>query len=323
MTLSHRQRNILVGRIKDAFEGLFRDELKLDLVSGPLFLSTETGLNDELNGIERPVSFETKDGQHLEIVQSLAKWKRRALYNMEYPRGEGLVTRMKAVRRDEDLDATHSFYVVQWDWEKVIQASDRSKSFLVSVASQIYGCLLKTRDAIAPMYTSMMGKEPLQMAPNLFFITTQELHDTYPSLTPKEREREICKEYGAVFLMKIGGTLADGSMHDGRASDYDDWNLNGDILVWNPVLDNCLELSSMGIRVDAASLKAQMMARGEDKRFEYHQAILADTYPLTIGGGIGQDRVTMYLAQLPHVGQVQVSSWGTCVSEEETKEFFT
>lgn len=295
--------------IKDYFERKLGEKLNLTRVSAPLFLKPGTGINDNLNGVEKAVSFQmTKYGQELEIVQSLAKWKRMALKWYDFSFDEGLYTDMNAIRPDEEVDAIHSIYVDQWDWEKVIKKEDRTYSFLESVVESIYEAFKETEMLINKTYPERLFEK---LPEKITFISTQELEDKYPEKTPKEREYLAAKEYGAVFLHKIGGALKSGLRHDGRSPDYDDWELNGDIIVWNPALEDSLELSSMGIRVDETALEKQLkILNAEDrKELEYHKALLKGELPYTIGGGIGQSRICMFFLQAKHIGQVQSSYW--------------
>ena len=297
-----------IALVKDKFASELCDSLDLSRVSAPLFVKQGSGLNDDLNGVERPVSFDILEtGEIAEVVHSLAKWKRMALLKYGFSRHTGLYTDMNAIRRDEECDNIHSIYVDQWDWEKIISAEDRTEEYLKATVRSIYGAILRTAKAVSEKYPVIENYLPKQIT----FITTQELEDKYPELTSKERENIAAKEYGAVFIMKIGGKLKSGKKHDGRAPDYDDWSLNGDILVYNKVLDNGLELSSMGIRVDREALLRQLKAENAEDRvkFEFHKLLLEGALPLTIGGGIGQSRLCMYLLQKAHVGEVQVSIW--------------
>lgn len=299
---------LAIKLVKDNFENYLSKALKLTRVSAPLFVIPESGLNDNLNGYERPVSFDIKDiGKNVEIVHSLAKWKRNALKKYDFKEGFGLYTDMNAIRRDEDLDALHSCYVDQWDWEKIITAKNRTFSYLKSTVRKIYGCFKKTAQLVNKHYPKLNVKLP----DDITFITTTELEKMYPDLTRKERENAICKKYGAVFLMQIGWPLKDGKSHDGRAADYDDWKLNGDILLYYDVLDIALELSSMGIRVDKKSLVKQLKQKDEEYKLTnpYCQGILNDELPLTIGGGIGQSRICMFFLKKAHIGEVQASAW--------------
>ena len=306
--LDIRQTEVAIKKVKDFFERDLAIGLNLTRVSAPLFVSPESGLNDNLNGVERPVDFDTADSQDLEIVHSLAKWKRVALKNYGFKLGEGLYTDMIAIRRDEETDNIHSIYVDQWDWERIISKEQRCVEVLKKTVKIIYNTLKHTENYIAYEY-DFIGN---QLPESITFITSQELEDKYPDLTPKEREKAIAKEYGAVFIMKIGGKLKSGKIHDGRAPDYDDWELNGDIIVYYPVLDIALELSSMGIRVDEDALKRQLKERGCEERaeLEYHKALLNGELPYTIGGGIGQSRMCMYFLRKAHIGEVQSSFWG-------------
>ena len=306
--LNIRQTEVAIKKVKDFFERDLAIQLNLTRVSAPLFVGADSGLNDNLNGVERPVSFDIHglNGDY-EIVQSLAKWKRMALAQYGFEPGEGLYTDMNAIRRDEDTDNIHSVFVDQWDWEKVISAEQRCFDTLKRAVKQIYTALIHTEIYIAYDYPFLGRLLPEKIT----FITSQELEDEYPELTPKEREYQAAKKYGAVFLMQIGGKLKSGNRHDGRAPDYDDWSLNGDILVYYPVLDIALELSSMGIRVDAETLKAQLSLAGCEDRAElpFHKALLENKLPLTMGGGIGQSRMRMFFLRKAHIGEVQSSRW--------------
>ncbi len=306
--LSIRETEVAIKKVKDYFEKNLARRLNLTRVSAPLFVETNSGMNDTLNGVERPVSFDILDGGvDAEIVHSLAKWKRFALKRYGFTHGEGLYTDMNAVRRDEELDNIHSLFVDQWDWEKVIDKTERNIEFLKETVKTIYATLKDTEDYIANEYNFIQKT----LSDEIFFITSQELEDLYPNLTSKERENKIVKEKGSVFLMQIGGLLRSGKIHDGRAPDYDDWSLNGDILVYNPMLDSSLELSSMGIRVDKESLMHQLTVRGCLERTElpFHKALLNDELPFTIGGGIGQSRMCMLFLRKAHIGEVQSSIW--------------
>lgn len=299
---------IAIKQVKDIFERKLSEALNLTRVSAPLFVRPETGLNDNLNGTERPVSFDVKSiGQHAEIVHSLAKWKRMALHRYGFKPYEGLYTDMNAIRRDEDMDHLHSIYVDQWDWEKIILKEDRHEQKLKDVVRRIYSVFKATEEHIHALYPMLMPSLP----EDIFFITTQELVDLYPKMTPKQREDAICKDKGAVFLMKIGDKLSTGEPHDGRAPDYDDWSLNGDIIFWNPILETAFELSSMGIRVDEDALESQLEKAGatDRKGFPFHKMIAAKELPYTVGGGIGQSRICMYFLQKAHIGEVQASIW--------------
>ena len=299
---------VAIKTVKDFFQQTLAQRLNLLRVSAPLFVDPKSGLNDNLNGVERPVSFDIKNMTNTaEIVHSLAKWKRYALKKYGFSEGEGLYTDMTAIRRDEDLDNIHSVYVDQWDWEKIISKENRTVDTLKEVVRTIYKVLRKTEKYMAIQYDYIEEILPK----DIFFITTQELLDLYPDCTPKEREYKITKEKGAVFLMKIGKTLSNGERHDGRAPDYDDCELNGDILVYYPVLDIALELTSMGIRVDEESLDRQLSISGCDDRREldFQKAVLNKELPYTIGGGIGQSRICMFFLRKAHIGEVHVSIW--------------
>lgn len=298
-----------IKEIKDFFERELAKQLNLTRVSAPLFVKPETGLNDNLNGVERPVSFGIKEQNdaEVEIVHSLAKWKRMALKRYGFTHGEGLYTDMNAIRRDEDTDNIHSIFVDQWDWEKIITKEERNESTLKEIVNKVYRALKNTESYIATKYDYINEILPEE----IYFITSQELEDTYPECTPKEREYKIAKLKGAVFIMQIGGKLRSGERHDGRAPDYDDWKLNGDIIVYYPVLDIALELSSMGIRVDEDSLREQLEISGELKRAElpFQKALLNKELPYTIGGGIGQSRICLFFLRKAHIGEVQSSIW--------------
>ena len=304
--LTLMETEIAIKQVKDHFEKALSDALSLTRVSAPMMVFKETGLNDDLNGVERPVGFDI-EGKPVEIVHSLAKWKRQALARYKMPLGKGLYTDMNAIRRDEALDALHSIYVDQWDWEKIISADSRTLETLQDTVRSIYKAIQLTDRAIQKDFPSLSPKLPDE----IIFADSQELEDLYPSLSPKEREHAICRKYGAVFIMRIGSPLASGTPHDGRAPDYDDWQLNGDILVWHEPLECALELSSMGIRVDKHSLKAQLLTSGQTHRqnLPFHASLLKDELPQTMGGGIGQSRLCMFLLEKRHIGEVQVSIW--------------
>lgn len=310
-----KQTEKAIKEVKDYFERALADALHLTRVSAPLFVKPSSGLNDNLNGVERPVAFGIKeqDDAIVEIVHSLAKWKRMALKDYGFEMGEGLYTDMTAIRRDEETDNIHSLYVDQWDWEKIIDKADRNEETLREVVFRIYMAIKQTEYYICGKYHFMDPFLPSEIS----FVTTQELEDRWPDKTAKERENLIAKERGAVFLMKIGGKLLSGERHDGRAPDYDDWELNGDILVYYPVLDMALELSSMGIRVDEDTLARQLELSGCQDRAElaYHKAVLNKELPYTIGGGIGQSRICMFFLQRAHIGEVQSSIWPDDVLE--------
>ncbi|MCI8334673.1 MAG: aspartate--ammonia ligase [Lachnospiraceae bacterium] len=306
---------VAIKTVKDFFQQSLAEQLYLLRVSAPLFVVPESGLNDNLNGVERPVTFGIREQEErpVEIVHSLAKWKRNALKQYGFHIGEGLYTDMNAIRRDEDTDNIHSIYVDQWDWEKIILKEDRNTEYLKEVVRKIYKALKKTEKYMSIRYDYIEEILPR----DIFFITTQELADRYPDRTPKEREDLIAKEKGAVFLMEIGDKLADGKPHDGRAPDYDDWHLNGDIIVWYPVLGHALELSSMGIRVDEEALARQLsLAECEERKdLPFQKAILEKKLPYTVGGGIGQSRLCMFYLRKAHIGEVQVSIWPDDVRE--------
>lgn len=300
---------VAIKTVKDFFQKTLTERLNLLRVSAPLFVTPESGLNDNLNGVERPVSFDVKDmnGASAEIVHSLAKWKRFALKQYGFSHGEGLYTDMNAIRRDEEVDNIHSIYVDQWDWEKIISKEERNEETLKEIVRQVYKALKKTEKYMAIQYDYIEEILPK----DIFFITSQELEDRYPDKTPKEREYLITKEKGAVFLMQIGGILTSGAPHDGRAPDYDDWTLNGDIIVYYPVLDIALELSSMGIRVDEEAMARQLKLAGcpERANLPFQKAILNKELPYTVGGGIGQSRICMFYLRKAHIGEVQSSLW--------------
>ncbi len=307
--LGIKETQVAIKAVKDFFERELALNLHLTRVSAPLFVEPESGLNDNLNGVERPVSFGVKEQKDrpFEIVHSLAKWKRYALKKYEFGHGEGLYTDMNAIRRDEDTDNLHSIFVDQWDWEKIINKDERNEEVLRHNVRRVYAALKSTETYMSSQYSYIKPFLP----ENIFFITSQELEDMYPDKTPKEREYEIVKLHGAVFVMKIGGELKGGEKHDGRAPDYDDWELNGDILVYYPVLDVALELSSMGIRVDEESLKRQLELAGcpERAKLPFQKALLNGELPYTIGGGIGQSRICMFFLRKGHIGEVQSSVW--------------
>ncbi len=300
---------IAIKTVKDFFQTLLAERLHLLRVSAPLFVEPSSGLNDNLNGIERPVTFDIKEqqGREAEIVHSLAKWKRFALKKYGFHVGEGLYTDMSAIRRDEVVDNIHSIYVDQWDWEKIIEKEDRTLDTLKDTVKQVYTVLRKTEKYLSIHYDYIEEILPH----DIFFITSQELADMFPDYTPKEREYYIAKAKGAVCIMQIGDLLENGEPHDGRAPDYDDWALNADIIVYYPVLDIALELSSMGIRVDEKSLQEQLRKAGCEERAEmpFQKAILSRELPYTIGGGIGQSRICMFFLRKAHIGEVQCSIW--------------
>lgn len=304
--------------VKETFVGKLKQALNLIPVSSPLVVLDGTGINDDLNGVERPVAFPIKslDEQRAVVVHSLAKWKRVRLSELEIEQEEGIITDMRALRPDEDYSPIHSIYVDQWDWEKVISPQDRNLAYLKATVKEIYRTLLETEQAVEQQYPDKKAVLPAEIT----FISSEELLQKYPDSTPKERENAIAKECGAVFLYGIGGELSNGFIHDGRAADYDDWStqndagyqgLNGDILVWNPILNSAFELSSMGIRVDKQALIRQLEIRKCSERVElpFHQQLVNDELPQSIGGGIGQSRVCMFMLKLCHIGEVQVSIW--------------
>lgn len=294
--------------LRHRFEDELSRALNLSRVSAPLFVKKGSGLNDDLNGVERPVSFDIAEtGEIVEVVHSLAKWKRMALAEYDVELGKGIYTDMNAIRRDEKCDNIHSLYVDQWDWEKAIFSEDRNEEYLKKTVRDIYGAILKVADEIEQKYPALDNYLPREIV----FITSQELEDRYPELSSKERENAAAKEYGALFLMQIGSKLKSGKKHDGRAPDYDDWSLNGDILVYNRVLDASFEISSMGIRVDKEALLSQLKAECAEDRLSlpFHKALMEDKLPLSIGGGIGQSRLCMLLLQKLHIGEVHVSVW--------------
>jgi len=307
--LDLKETQIAIKKIKDFFQAQLTAELNLHRVTAPLFVTPESGLNDNLNGVERPVSFGVKEQNNkaVEVVHSLAKWKRMALGRYGFRVGEGLYTDMNAIRRDEDTDNIHSIYVEQWDWECIIRKEERNEETLRKYVKSVYAALRVTEKYIANSYDYVTCILP----EDIHFLTTQELEDAYPGLTPNEREYEAAKKYGAIFLMKIGDVLASGKKHDGRAPDYDDWKLNGDIIVYYPVNDISLELSSMGIRVDEKSLLIQLEKAGCKERAElpFQKAVLNKELPYTIGGGIGQSRICMFFLRKCHIGEVQCSFW--------------
>ena len=307
--LSLIETEIAIKKVKDFFETKLAETLNLTRVSAPLFLENSSGLNDNLNGVERPVSFDMLaiEDSNIEIVHSLAKWKRFALHRYKFEAGSGLYTDMNAIRRDEELDNIHSIYVDQWDWEKVITKEDRNIDTLKDTVRKIFSVFKSTEDFVSSEYPSIEKILP----EDITFVTSQELEDMYPSLTSKERENAITKEHKAVFILGIGDELKSGEKHDGRSPDYDDWKLNGDILFYDPLLNSAIELSSMGIRVDKAALEYQLQKSGcEDRRnLPFHKALLEEKLPLTMGGGIGQSRICMFFLRKAHIGVVLASIW--------------
>ncbi len=307
-TLSVYETQTAIGKLRRIFENNLCAALDITRVSAPLFVESTTGFNDDLNGVERPVEFDILEtGTNAQIVHSLAKWKRYALHAYDFPVGKGLYTDMNAIRRDEEMDNLHSIYVDQWDWEKVISADMRTVEYLKATVQSIIDAICDTYDAIKAEYPCLTA----EISRDVKFITTQELEDMYPDLTSKERENAVVKEFKTVFLMQIGDVLKSGNKHDGRAPDYDDWKLNGDILFWNDVLQCAFEISSMGIRVDKSALEEQLKKANAEKRknLPFHRMLLEDKLPLSMGGGIGQSRLCMLLLGKAHIGEVQVSVW--------------
>ena len=307
-SLSLRETQKAIKQVKDIFQKELSQALNLERISAPIVVTHESGINDDLNGVERKVSFDLKafPGE-MEIVQSLAKWKRMALHRYGFKENEGLYTDMNAIRRDDDVDNTHSIFVDQWDWEKVITKDIRNTKYLQETVCKIVKAIVATKNQINKLFPVLQN----ELNDKVFFISSQELEDLYPDCTPKEREMRIVKEHKTVFISQIGGPLRSGVKHDGRAPDYDDWTLNGDILFWNDVLQEPLEVSSMGIRVDKNTMIRQLRETNTEERlnFPYHQALLSGVLPLTIGGGIGQSRLCMLLLEKCHIGEVQTSVW--------------
>lgn len=316
--LDLKQTELGIKQIKDFFQMNLSSELRLRRVTAPLFVLKGMGINDDLNGIERAVSFPIKDlnDAQAEVVHSLAKWKRITLADYHIEPGYGIYTDMNAIRSDEELGNIHSLYVDQWDWERVITREDRNLNFLKEIVSRIYAAMIRTEYMVYEMYPQIKPCLPQK----LHFIHAEELRQLYPDIEPKDRENIIAKKYGAVFIIGIGGKLGDGKKHDGRAPDYDDYSsisdnglpgLNGDLLLWNEVLQRAIELSSMGIRVDKEALQRQLKEEGEEKRLElyFHKRLMNDTLPLSIGGGIGQSRLCMYYLRKAHIGEIQASIW--------------
>ena len=303
-----------IAYIKATFQDEFSSALNLKRVSAPLFVTEDSGLNDNLNGYERPVSFDVPAvGADAQVVHSLAKWKRLALKRYHFTVGNGLYTDMNAIRRDEELDNVHSIYVDQWDWEKIITRDNRNLDFLKLIVTAIVRAICNTNDRLHVRYPQLRT----ELSPDVSFITSQELEDLYPDLVPSQREKAYVKEHKTACIMQIGGKLRSGKPHDGRAPDYDDWALNCDIFFWDAVLDRALEISSMGIRVDAESLDSQLKLAGCDERrnLPFHKMLLAGELPLTIGGGIGQSRLSMLLLGCAHIGEVQSSVWDSATIE--------
>lgn len=317
-SMSLRDTEKAIKLAKDTFETIFAKKLGLERISAPMFVQTNSGVNDDLNGVERSVKFDIKEiddeNKNAEIVHSLAKWKRIALANYGFNSGEGMYTDMNAIRRDDSLDNIHSIYVDQWDWEKVISREDRTIDFLKKTVDNIVLAITDTLAVIKKSFPTITT----DMTSKVFYLTSQELEDMYPSLNSKQREFEITKKYRTVFLMQIGDVLKGGERHDGRAPDYDDWKLNGDLLFFDDLLGEQVEISSMGIRVDADSLKSQLTKADKIDRmkYSYHQKISNNELPLTIGGGIGQSRLCLLMLQKLHIGEVQVSIWPKQMLEE-------
>lgn len=313
--LSVKETEKAIELLRDYFQDKFSQKMNLHRVSAPLFVRTDSGLNDGLSGTEKAVSFDITaiPNSNCEIVHSLAKWKRMALGKYGYNVGEGIYTNMNAIRRQEAvLDNLHSVYVDQWDWEKIITEKDRNFDFLKSVVRDIYSVIYDTACYVEKVFPKITNR----LVDDIYFITSDDLLKAYPNMTTKERENAITKKYGAVFIMQIGENLSNGEVHDLRAPDYDDWALNGDIMVWYPELDKAIELSSMGIRVDSKSLKYQLAAKGLEPSTNYHKNVIENTYPLTIGGGIGQSRLCQLLLHKAHIGEVQSSIWDNETIEE-------
>ena len=313
--LSLLETEAAIKLVKDTFETFLSGELFLTRVSAPLFVLKSQGLNDNLNGVERPVAFDILEtGEIVEVVQSLAKWKRYALGMYGFEPGKGLYTDMNAIRRDEICDALHSIYVDQWDWERVIQAEDRTVDFLQGIVKKIYTSILDTANRVRLLYPVLESSLPEEIT----FVTSQELEDEYPALSPDQREFETVKKFGAIFVMQIGAKMKSGIKHGSRAPDYDDWLLNGDIVVYNPVLDCGFELSSMGIRVDKTSLLSQLRTENLEDRLSlpFHKMLIEGKLPLTIGGGIGQSRLCMLLLNKAHIGEVHASVWPEQMRED-------
>ncbi len=313
--LSVKETEKAIELLRDYFQDKFSQKMNLHRVSAPLFVRTDSGLNDGLSGTEKAVSFDITaiPNSNCEIVHSLAKWKRMALGKYGYSVGEGIYTNMNAIRRQEAvIDNLHSVYVDQWDWEKIITEKDRNFDFLKSVVRDIYSVIYDTACYVEKVFPKITNR----LVDDIYFITSEDLLKAYPNMTTKERENAITKKYGAVFIMQIGENLSNGEVHDLRAPDYDDWALNGDIMVWYPELDKAIELSSMGIRVDSKSLKYQLSAKGLEPSTNYHKNVIENTYPLTIGGGIGQSRLCQLLLHKAHIGEVQSSIWDNETIEE-------
>ncbi len=327
--LNLKQTELGIKSIKDFFQANLSSELRLRRVTAPLFVESGTGINDDLNGVERAVRFPIKDmdDRYAEIVHSLAKWKRLTLADYMIEKGFGIYTDMNAIRADEELDNLHSLYVDQWDWEMAIDEKDRSVEFLKQVVRRIYAAMLRTEYLVYELFPAIKPQLPAE----IFFIHSEELLQKYPGMDSKQREDAVTREYGAVFVMGIGAPLSNGEPHDGRAPDYDDWStpnsdgylgLNGDLLVWNPVLEKSVELSSMGIRVDPITLKRQLELHHKEDRLSlyFHQRLMKDELPLSIGGGIGQSRLCMYYLRKAHIGEIQASLWPREMKEEARRQ---
>lgn len=314
--MSVRETEKAIKFVKDCFQRNFIKNFGFERVSAPLFVRSGTGINDDLNGVERAVRFDIlqQDDAYAEIVHSLAKWKRMALKRYGFRSGEGIYTDMNAVRRDDKCDNLHSVYVDQWDWEMVISKEQRNAEFLKMIVVRIVGAVADTLEETKKVFPSV----DLSLKRDVAFVTAQEALDRYPDLDARERENALAKEYGTVFLMNIGGRLSNGKPHDGRAPDYDDWTLNGDIIFWDEVLGVAIEVSSMGIRVDSESLQKQLRERGDEDRMknDYHQMVARGELPLTVGGGIGQSRLCMLILQKAHIGEVHSSIWPQQMCEE-------
>ena len=318
--LGLRETERAIKDVKDIFERTLSEKLNLERITAPLFVEKSSGINDDLNGTERKVEFSLKvSGTDCEIVQSLAKWKRLALYRYGFSAGEGLYTDMNAIRRDDEMDNIHSVFVDQWDWEKIITQEDRTRDYLKQTVNAIVRALVDTQSFLRSVFPQLSALP--ELPGQVTFVTAQDLEDLYPQLSPKERENTIVREHGAVFLMGIGGKLKSGQPHDGRAPDYDDWKLNGDIIVYYPVLDIALELSSMGIRVDEKTLREQLKKAGCEERAEltFQKELLEGKLPCTVGGGIGQSRICMFYLRKAHIGEVQSSVWPDGIRAEAEK----
>ena len=323
-SMNIRETEAAILFIKYEFQQILSTKLNLSRVSAPLFVRSDSGINDSLNETEKPITYSSKNnGDNLEIVQSLAKWKRLALAKYNFKSQEGIYTDMNAIRPDEELDNTHSLYVDQWDWEKIIDKNQRNIEYLKDIVKQIYSCIKIMEEKIHIKYPQINKSLPEE----IYFIHSEELEELYPYLSPEERENKVCQQHGATFIIGIGGTLNNGKPHDGRSPDYDDWSthtyngftgLNGDIIVWNPILNKALELSSMGIRVDPETLRKQLKIAGqtEKEKLPFHKKLLNNELPQTVGGGIGQSRLCMFFLKKAHIGEVQSSAWPNTVIEK-------